>query len=810
MKPATLMYLAGVLILLIIIGFIAKREPEEVDLTERVDLVTLSEGKFQTASSIKAVKMYMGKPAGTETGEDGAAKKSTNEIILSRKNDKWVVLDEYEAPGNETKILDFIKKVRDMKGEFRANVKEDYKDYGLDEDNAIHIELYKSPEMKTTAMHLMVGKKLGYENTLVTTADQKDKVYLVDVNIRNELGLWGEGGKTPEASNWVNKTVVDLDTEKINKLYLSCPDKKLLFEKKGIDADEKKEDAEKNAKKNTEWFALLGPDKFEFKKKDFKGLLNGFSPFTAAEVVDPRKFKEYGLETPGFRCKVETEDGTKTTIIAHRDAPDKDAYCYVEGNKDTVYKVKPWKFEKIFHKGKDLFELKSGIKGKNDNIKKLTWVKDGVKMEFERTGKKDKKSTWKLVSPQVDVPFKSETLEDLSDKVMTWKPIDYADKKTSPDVLGFDKSGYKINVIMEDNIEYELKPGTEAESVEGFYIQTNKSDVPLVVSKADYNSLVVKRKNFFDNDIVELDKDKVRALTLVNDGVSCTAKKIKEKWMLSAGEFKDLKADSTRITNLISAINKLKSVDILLPGNKAGETCTDKNMVTLALEGGKEVVLQLGKETDSQVVLKLQGTKTLFKIDKSDSQKILPAPESLAEKTVCAVDIPGIERLKAERDSSTVTLIKGSGKWLLKTGNGESVECGAEKVNSYLNTFKRLKANGISFDKSLVSSKPSGKITITQKGGKGMTITTWTDTDKKTGALQVSERPAVFTISPNRLNALFPNADKLKKETRKTEKKPEKQTEAPLKPTVGDTNKADETKTEKPTTEADKKNTPKK
>ncbi len=808
MKPTTLMYLAGILILLIVIGFIVKRESAEVDLTERVNLVTLSEGKFQTASSIKAVKMYLGLPADTETDAEDKEKKGVNEIVLFRKNDSWVVSGEYDAPGNETKIADFIKKIRDMKGEFRAEIKENATDFGLDADNAIHIELYKSPEMKKTALHLMVGKKLGYENTLVATADQKNKVYLVDVNIRNDMGMWGEGGTAPKASNWVNKTVVDLDTEKIKKLYLSCPDKKVLFEKKSKGEENEKNSAEKDKKKEFEWVALLGPEKYEFKKSDFKGLLKGFAPFTATEVVDPRKFKEYGLENPGFRCQVETEDGTKTTIIAHRKAPDKDAYCCLEGNKDTVYKVKPWKFEKVFYKGKDLFKLKSGIKGKNDTIKKMTWTRDGVKLAFERTGKKGKKSTWKLLSPRVDIPLKKETIEDLSDKFMTWKPIDYADAKTQPDLLGFDTTGYEINVTMEDNIAFQLKAGAQAKSVEGYYISTNKSDVPLVASKSDYDSLVVNLKSFFDNDIVEFAKDKVKAVTLVKDGTVLTAKKIENEWTLSTGEFKDIKADSTKIKNVIETVKKLKSVDVLLPGNKAGSTCTDKNMIKLELQGETSVVLRLGEEKDSKVALMLQGRETIFKIDKSDSKKVLPALESLADRSVCDIKSSLIERLTAEQDSTTVTLVKGPGKWTMKMSDGKTVECRAERVNSYLDTFKRVVSDGISFDKTLVSSKPSSKITITQKGGKNVTISTWNLINTKSGVLQVSGSSVIYTMSPQRMKRLFPNADKLKKAPNAVEKITKKPSVTKPKAVVGDQTQTKEAKTETTTVmEADKKST---
>ncbi|MHC4200327.1 MAG: DUF4340 domain-containing protein, partial [Planctomycetota bacterium] len=231
--------MAGLLLLVIVVKKVRVRRP---DLEEEMALVSLAPKGFLAADAAR-IEMYRGA-------------KPDEKVALSREEDVWLVGSQFDAPAKKDKVDEFLKKLKGLEGEFRSEEKEVIADYGLADESAIHVSVYKTGQKedeKDPWYHLLVGKKEKYGSSFVRAAGE-NTVYTVDVNFASELGLWGDDEqKPPKSSEWVDKTVIDLDKDKIERVELTTPDRSVAFERRERKKDEKEGQGHGDKKKEYEW-----------------------------------------------------------------------------------------------------------------------------------------------------------------------------------------------------------------------------------------------------------------------------------------------------------------------------------------------------------------------------------------------------------------------------------------------------------------------------------------------------------------------------------------------------------------------------
>ena len=626
--------MAGLLLLVIGVKKLARTTP---DIEKEMGLVALAPEGF-LASDAARIEMYRGS-------------KPEEKVALHRDKERWLVESRFDAPAKKDKVDEFLKKLKGLEGEFRSDEKEVIADYGLTDESAIHLAVYKTGqegrEGKEPWYHLLVGKKEKYGSSFVRAAG-KNTVYTVDVNFASELGLWGDDEeKPPESSEWVDKTVIDLDKDKIERIALKTPDRSVVFERR--EKKDKKEGEKKEGRghgdkrKEYEWVVASGGPGTEFKQSGLDDLLGKLDSYEASGVEDPAKKKEFGLEDPGYRCEIGLEGGKKKVILAARKKPGEDGYLTLEGNA-IVYKVEDWKFRHVFKEAGDLFELK-GLDADKDKVKGVTLAYPGVTVELVKEKEKDgDDKKWKMAKPDTGLKLKDWKPKDVARELAEWKPADYA--------VGGDAASYglasperRATFVMEDGKKHTIAFGAGAKGVDGTYALLDDGKQVWVSGKRDTESIFPKHKDFFELELADVDKDDITKVTVERGEDAFTLElkgdqddKNDRKWVLTVAG-KTVPHDEDKIDDYLDRFSPVEASDIAL-GAKAGSLVA-KAKVTVKVEAkdGKGLTVRFGDEKDDNVAArvegkdgkKVKGAGAVLLFTKSKFEDLAPPSKDLAK-----------------------------------------------------------------------------------------------------------------------------------------------------------------------------------
>lgn len=622
--------MAGLLLIVILVQKLSARRP---DLEREMGLVALAPEGF-LASDAARIEVYRGST-------------KDEKVALSREKEGWLVRSRFDAPAKKDKVDEFLKKLKGLEGEYRSDEAEVVADYGLTDEAALHIAVYKTDQKedeKDPWYHILVGKKEKHGSSFVR-ASGKDTVYTVDVDLASELGLWGDEEKAPESSEWVDKTVIDLDKDKIERVALTTPDRSVSFErrekKKEGEGAEDKGGEDKDRKKEYEWVVASGGPGTEFKQSGLDDILDKLDSYEASGVEDPEKKKEFGLDEPGYRCEVGIEVGRKKVLVAAREKPGSDGYMIVEGG-PIVYRVDSWKFKQVFKDAGDLFELK-GPGADKDKVKSVTLAYPEVTVELVKEKEEDgDDKKWKMAKPDTGLKLKDWKPKDVARDLAGWKPDDYA--------AGGDAASYglkdpkrRATFVMEDGKKHTIAFGAEAKGVEGWYALLDEGRQVWVSGKYDTESIFPKLKDFFELDVADVDRDDITKVT-VERGEDAFALELKgdqddesdKKWVLTVAG-KTVPHDRDKVEDYLDRFSPVEASDIAL-GAKAGSLVA-KAKVTVRVEAkeGKGLTIRFGDEKEGDVAALVEGGnvakggKAVLLFSKSTLEDLAPPSKDLAK-----------------------------------------------------------------------------------------------------------------------------------------------------------------------------------
>ncbi|UCF81290.1 MAG: DUF4340 domain-containing protein [Acidobacteriota bacterium] len=337
---AVLCAVAGLLLVALLVQKILSPEPS---LREELRLEALAPEDFRTLDASR-LEIYRG------SRED-------DKVVLAREGGAWFVATRYNAPANETKVGEFLKKIKNLQGELRSDEEAVLEDFRLTDENALHVAVYREGSEETWS-HLLVGRQETFGRSFLRRAGES-RVFAGNANLATEAGIRDEeADKSPESSPWVEKTVADLEKDQITRIALATPDYTYVFEKRATESAPQPDEAEapQVAEASWEWVLAEGGRKKTFKQSGVDGIVDRFDLLTATDVEDPARTAELGLAEPRYRCSVALADGSETVLLAA--APEEengDAYLQAEG-RDTIYRIQWWQFEKLFPEPENLFE----------------------------------------------------------------------------------------------------------------------------------------------------------------------------------------------------------------------------------------------------------------------------------------------------------------------------------------------------------------------------------------------------------------------------------------------------------------------
>ncbi|UCD58452.1 MAG: DUF4340 domain-containing protein, partial [Candidatus Hydrogenedentota bacterium] len=341
MKPKQIIIVVIAFVLLSIIYAVQKSRQREV--IEGLGYESVVAETLAT-SDIQGVKCYL-------AGQEDTA------VHLFRQDDGWVVKSKFDAPAKESKVNELIKKLQGLKGELRSSSEDVLSDYGIDDDNALHLVLLDAEGQEKK--RLLVGRQGPNWNEVFVRQAGSNDVYLVGENLRRDFGIHSEENAGPiDSKQWCELTVLSVSGEDLSRIELEAPHRRLVLERK--EATEPVVDSESGEKADTEeqseppakeWM-VVEPELDETPKESgINRLTAAFANFNVSDVVARGGLESYGLEEPRATCTLTTQAG-ETYIFQFGDPiPDGDGAHYVRlGDDDLVYRMDRWKLDSIFIK----------------------------------------------------------------------------------------------------------------------------------------------------------------------------------------------------------------------------------------------------------------------------------------------------------------------------------------------------------------------------------------------------------------------------------------------------------------------------
>ena len=588
-------------ILLVLAGLAVMRKNAEnkpVSIVKQVNLQTLvPEGLI--AANIVRVEMFSGT-------------KPDQKVVLEKKDDTWRVASLFGAPANADETAKLVDKILGMQGEYRGSAENDEKlaSYELKDDQAFFVCAYKAGDDKPV-VNLRVGKAPDYKSVFVRRADDK-KVYVESTNLKREAGLTeppqgpnapkqekAEDSAVPKSSKWIKTDLLKIEKDKVTKLALTMPDKAMTFERHEKPKPEKPAategengEGEKKADKPAEpvkpeyeWKLASGGFAPVFSQPSLQTLLGSFGTVTVADVVDPAKKAEYGLEPAQFKVAVSVDGQSDVVLLGGRPKLDGDSYVMVEGAADgLIYKMDKYKFDQLFPKGTPLFTL-PGLTLKKEDMARME-----VAGPQGRIVLASGEGGWKVAEPALDLEVQQTIIDNLVGALAALKPADYADASAETGAFAT-----TATVTMKDGSTHSVQIGGEAKAVDGSYARLDGNPANLVLAKAEVGKLTVAPRDLFAMAVLGKALENVIRIEGRDADLKFALVKEGEAWKLER-DGNTTKAATGAADDLLSTLRALQ-----MKGVRAGEPAQLSDAVTVVYctkADGSKVGLEIGPAAD--------------------------------------------------------------------------------------------------------------------------------------------------------------------------------------------------------------------
>lgn len=633
MKQKYVMPLAAVFVILLALVVLKQMTKPKLNITDQVKLTTLVPEGLNKADIAK-LELYSGG-------------KADSKVTLQRSDadpNIWWITSHFNAPADKDKIEGFIEKALNLKGEVREKAAGDatLTAYNLKDDSAFHVKGYKKGDDKPS-IDVLVGKAPAMEQVLMRAADSTD-VYLLDTNLKREAAVYQDDPATaPTHETWLKKEVVNIAKDTISKIVVSTPDKRLVVakEKKEVPVEEsakpadgssdsatkdteKKEEGEKKDEKpktktEVKWVLAEGGAGLEVKQSGIENLAGAFAPVTASDVVDPSKLADWGLDSPQFRCAISVE-GKEGDVVLEGGRPDPNGDGYVRvasANKEVVYKLSKYAFEKVFPKGTDMFTLK-GLTLDKAQISKIDLTQPTGPISVIKQGE-----DWVINTPTADLKPQKSTIDAIANVLSAWTPSDYADK---PEGSGLETPTHTAVVTMASGETHTLLLGAPSKGIAGQYAKLDNAPNVLVMSKGDVDRAFPPAKDIYQRKLLDISEDDINSISVQRAADSFQLARTADGWTLTV-DGAIAPSEKEKCDDLVTALADLEASDILF--GQADITGEPIATVHCVMKDGTDHVFRFGPEENGSHALALSGKAQAFRVEKLTADEVLVTSASL-------------------------------------------------------------------------------------------------------------------------------------------------------------------------------------
>ncbi|OGX04160.1 MAG: hypothetical protein A3G87_08945 [Omnitrophica bacterium RIFCSPLOWO2_12_FULL_50_11] len=366
MKPKQLLFLSAIFALLVLAVVLRQlQRPPELTTEEYAPL----DFSFDE-SRIGKIEIYKPKGADEET-----------QVSLVKEETGWKISTLWNARADVDKVEQFLTQIKHAKGEIRAKDQSLFEDFGIRDDEALHVKL--SDLSENELLHLLIGTKKADDRSLFIRKNDSEVVYVTNANLYGQMGVYGNPDTEPPKSDyWVSTQLAHYDTDSVKRI------EKVRFEK-GVEIVTARVALTIDPYDSTkrEWKFERSGLPFAIDPEKIKQFLESAKTWVAKDVVDS-KAKDYGFSSPLWRLSI-VQDGREPIILTA--APydsEADAYPIQVSTEPVVFQLSKYYFENLDIDDSKFFR-DNPLQVEPDQVEKLVIHTPKQEMSFE-----PKQKTW--------------------------------------------------------------------------------------------------------------------------------------------------------------------------------------------------------------------------------------------------------------------------------------------------------------------------------------------------------------------------------------------------------------------------------
>ena len=478
MSGKRLLPLAAILVVLVVVALMVKRQPTPTRLVDEVGWERLAPDSLR-AEMISGIDLYQG-------GQPDQV------LSLRRQGDRWQVPSYFNAPVRPRRIEVLLEQIGSLEGELRADRAELLGEFDLEEQQALHLRVYTDDETEP-ALHLLAGK--GARRSGFVRLLDDSRVYNVDLNLHSVAGLWGESlGNVPEAETWLQLRMNEIPSEEVVGLELESPRGHFRFSRLEPEAAEA---AEGEAEAKRLWRVEAPAVDYEVNQQLLDRLAVALGTLRADDIVDGSKIAEYGLADGVYRATltVQSGDGAARQVamrFGHEiPGPDMDGARYgILEEGETVYAVPGWSFRQFFPKGKSLLNL-PGLYLQKDDVQQIALFSAGNTVRLSRAAAagpvaegeaEAAPAPWAMDEPSLGFLVKQDGVEALAGFLSRFVPDGMAPANGA--TIPAADSAPRVEITMRDASRHLIYLAAEPAVPGGQVVYVSGQDIPFVIEDA--------------------------------------------------------------------------------------------------------------------------------------------------------------------------------------------------------------------------------------------------------------------------------------------------------------------------------------
>jgi hypothetical protein len=486
MSSKRLLPLAALLVILVLVAIVLKRQPAPTGLSEETGFEHLVPQTLH-ADRMTGVELYQGT-------------KPENPVRLRRQDGAWVVSSYYNAPVKTDKIKGLLDTLSTLQGELRADKPDLLGDFRLEDTQALHLRVY-TENTETPTVHLLAGKSSGRQSFMRLANNVR--VYSVNLNLYSEAGLYGSNtDQPPEAKPWLDLQLQDVPKDQITAVELHTPERSLRFawqQPPAATATQTPQEATTQESTARPHWALIAPEvPYTVKQEAVDSLVSTLRTLRAEDVADPAQATTYGLDTPLYRTVMTVQpvnqEAHQVSLLVGHVVPEQDDKRYARlGTAGLVYVLPAWAFQRLFPSAKEVLELPY-LSATPADITRLTWQQGQESWSLERyplspptAGEAPTSTTWRLAeAPQT--PVDAQAVDALLDAVTQLTVDDWLEQPRQP--TGLDQPILTLTLTLRDGRTEHLTLGNpHGNGSSNYYASLLDAPGIFVISATTYTTL---------------------------------------------------------------------------------------------------------------------------------------------------------------------------------------------------------------------------------------------------------------------------------------------------------------------------------